>query len=271
MSSNGIGTVGMTDNRYDISEWRIAMPIDVDREVYIKNCYLTNTVTISNENGEYQHNIRIGKIALQLVDFPNSIDDFGSDVICVKAPYSGKLYVMDVFNTPQQYQFQKEDQFRFIKKNGIGTAGIIIDGRGKIILSVDGDQGSGNLEIKVTNKDRGGKLNVNVNGDIEIVNDGVTSIKTSTSFKVEYKKDSVSEPISIQIDENGCLINSNTVQLNESDEPILRGNKTVSLLESILNTLGNDSAGPYPLRSSTEYLQLKEQLEDLKSQKSFVQ
>lgn len=269
--SNGIGKVGMTDNRSDISEWRVAMPTDVDREVYIKNCYLTNSITIANDNGEYQHNVRIGKLALQLVDFPNDIDSFGSDVLCAKAPYSSKLYIIDVFNTVKQYQFQSEDQFRFIKKNGIGTAGIIVDGRGKIILSVDGDVESGNIEVKVTNKERKGKLSVNVNGDIEIENDGATSIKTSTGFRAEYKKDSKSEPVSIQIDENGCLINSNKVQLNESDEPILLGNKTVSLLQSILETLGGDSAGPYPLRSSATYLQLKEQLEDLKSKKSFVQ
>lgn len=268
---NGIGKIGMTDNRSDISEWMVVIPIDVDREVYINNCYLTNTISVANENGEYQHNVRIGKLALQLIDFPDDINAFGSDVVLVKAPYSSRLYVMDVFNTAKQYQFQNEDQYRFIKKNGMGTAGIIIDGKGKIILSVDGNSDSGEIEINATNKERNGKLKININGNIEIVNDGETIIKTSTSFMVEYRKDSNSELSAIQIDDNGVLINSNKVQLNQSEEPMLRGNKTVNLLESILDNLGHDSAGPYPLINSSNYLQLKENLQDLKSEKSFVE
>lgn len=268
---SGIGKIGMTDNRSDISEWKVVIPTDVDREVYINNCYLTNTISVANENGEYQHNVRIGKLALQLIDFPDDIDSFGSDVVLVKAPYSSRLYVMDVFNTAKQYQFQSEDQYRFIKKNGIGTAGVIVDGKGKIILSVAGDSDSGKITLNVTNKERKGKLKVNVNGDIEIVNDGNTTIKTSTSFIVEYKKDSKSEPSSIQIDENGVLINSNKVQLNESDEPVLLGNQTISFISDLLNNLGDDSAGPYPLRNASKYIEAKDKLEDLKSKKSFVQ
>ncbi len=265
---NGIGTTGMNDLRDPISEWKACLPSDVDRLIYIKNCFLTNTITIANENGEIKNGVRIDKMNLQLIDFPEDVDQFGSDLICVKAPYSGKLYVVGVYSTAKQYASQKEDQLQFKKSNGIGTAGILIDGRGNIICTIDGDEDNGKFIINVTNKDRKGEFKINVNGELIIENDGNTVITSSGSFKAIYKNGE--EESYVQVNQDRVLINSKKILLNDSEEPMLLGTKTVDLIESILNQLGKESAGPYPLLGQQIYLNLVNQLEDLKSTISFV-
>lgn len=258
----------MNDMRDSISEWKICIPSDIDRAVYIKNCFLTGTVSIANDNGETVHDVKIGKLALQLVDFPDDVEKFGSDVVCVKAPYSSRLYVMDVFYTAKQYLHQDEDQYRFVKKNGIGTAGVLVDGRGNIIMSVSGEEGNGHITINVTNKERRGKLSINVNGDFLVENDGNTVVKSSTSFRAEFN-DGTDQSF-IEVTKEGIKLNSNKILLNDSTEPVLLGNKTVDLITMILDQLAIESAGPYPLLGNVKYREFKANLEALKSTITFV-
>ncbi len=151
---DGIGKIGMSQDRDSVSVWRVCIPFDVDREVYIKNCFLTGTVCLTNENAEVQADVKIGKFALQLIDFPEDSTSQGSEVACATAPYSGQLYVIDVFYTASQYGAQKENQFHLYKTNGLGNAGILIDGNGNIILTVDGDEDNGVVTLNVTNQNR---------------------------------------------------------------------------------------------------------------------
>jgi len=245
---NGIGKVGIDQLRSTISIWRVALPFDIDRDKYIQNCYLTGSITIANENGERMPNIKIGKIALQLIDFPLTTDTLGSKVCCVSTPYSGDLYVIEVYYTDEQYLNQSENQYRFLKSSGIGTASILVDGSGNIVLSVNGDSDNGVMTLNITNKDRNGKLNINVNGDVTLTNDGNVTLKTSKQI----------------------LIDSPKILLNNSEEPVLLGKKTVELLSDWLDQLGKESAGPYPLLGQSFYTQLKQKLEDLKSKITFV-
>ncbi len=265
-----IGKMGISQNRDSVSIWSIYMPVDVDRDEYIKTCFLTGTVTIINENGEIQHRVKIGKLGLQLIKFPEDKKKLGSQVICLSAPYSGQLYIVDVYTSSSEFNDQEEDQFRFYKK-GIGFAEVRIDGRGRITLSVDSEEES-DITISVTNKDRAGKLNLNVNGDILVQNDGTTTIKTTNNIHLEHNDGSEGEePTYVEIIEDRVNIKSAKIYLNDSEEPILLGEKTATFLEDLLNQLGQESAGPYPLLGQTVYTQLKQRLEELKSTKSFVE
>lgn len=245
---NSIGISGLDNGRDSVSLWRVALPPDIDRESYIQSCYLSGTITVANDNGELIHNVRIGKVLIQLVDFPETLEDTGSDVLCMTAPYTGQLFIVEVYSTGKQSAYQKENQFRFLKNDGIGTAGVLIDGRGNIILSVDGEEEDGTILITVSNKERKGKLTINVNGEINVINDGTTNIKSTEQVFIDSPK----------------------ILLNDSEEPVILGKKLVDLLSEWLDQLGKESAGPYPLLGNQFYIQLKEKLEALKSTLSFV-
>lgn len=242
-----IGREGIQDERSSISVWRVYLPFDVDRDQYVKTCFLTGSITVINDNGEIVNNVKIGRIAVQLVSFPLDRKSFGSKVLCVTEPYSGNLYVVDVFASSNEFHDQKENQYRLYKKTDTGFAELRIDGSGKLILTVD-SEGDSEIVISATNKNRNSKLIVNVNGDILVQNDGNTTFKSSKQV----------------------LIDSPKILLNESEEPILLGTKTTDLIKELLDQLAKESAGPYPLLGRAVYGQIKKKVDALKSKLSFV-
>jgi len=232
MPNEGISRYGMSQDRDPISIWRVYMPIDVDREVYIRTCYATGRVTLINENAEVKHKIKVGKLALQVIDFPDDINSFGSEVICVTAPYSGELYVVDVYASSKEMNDQEENQYRLFKASGTGFAELRIDGGGRILLSVESED-DGGITISVSNKNK----------------DAVAKIQSNGSVLIDAPK----------------IIHS-----EGAEEAMLLGNTTIDLLGELLDVLNQESAGPYTLRSKQKYVDIKNKLEDLLSEISYL-
>lgn len=207
------------------------MPFDVDRDKYIKTCFLTGTISLVNDNAEVLHKVKVGKLALQAISFPLDEKSLGSFVLCATAPYSGRLYVIDVYTSSVDFTDQQENQYRFIKV-GNGTAEIRVDGNGRILLSVDSEEAS-DITLSVSNKNR----------------DGVVKIQSTGSVLIDAPK----------------------IYHNEkAEEAMLLGNKTVDLIDELLDVLNQESAGPYTLRSKQKYLDIKQKTEELKSKISFL-
>jgi hypothetical protein len=215
---NTAGTNGIPYGRDPISVWSICLPFDYDRAEYIKTCYLTGTVIVSNDNGE-QNKAKIGKLALQLAQFPLSNETVGSQVACISTPYGDQLYVVDVYSKSTEFEYQSEDQFKLEKHNDTGCAELSIDGNGIISLSVQSfEEKGGVVNVNITNASRTGKLNLIVNGQINIQNDGDVVLKTTKQI----------------------LIDSPKILLNDSEEPVLLGQKVVDFLTEWLDILGKD-------------------------------
>lgn len=239
MLSNGVSIYGIDQDRDSLSIWRVVLTPGMDRDVYIKQCFLTGTVSISNFNGETSNKIKIGKLNLQQIVFPIDDVSYGSEVLCASLPYSGELRVIDVYSTESEFTDQKEEQFVFQKRINDGYASEIIDGEGNIILSVLSNSKVGKITINCIGNNKSGVVDISSNGVVQIKSPNVKLI-------------------------------SEEIQLNEKGEPILLGQKTVQFLSDLLDQLGQESAGPYPLLGNSLYIQMKDKLEELKSKLSTV-
>lgn len=261
---------GVNQNRDSISIWRVYLPTDMDRETYVKSCYLSGRVSLINENGEFQHRVKVGKLELQAIDFPSDKKSYGSEVACISAPYSGRLYIVSVYSSSTEFNDQEENQYRFFKTNG-GFSELRVSGDGKIIMSVDSESDASEVSVNITSKNKAGKLKLNVNGDILIQNEGNTSLTSSNNVNAKVTDGEIESSVDIKKNEIRLVTpDDGKVYLNESDEPILLGNKTVTLIEDLLTQLGKESAGPYPLLGNSFYISMKNRLEELKSKISFV-
>lgn len=215
-----VSEIGIRQFRHSISEWRVFVPADVDRETYIRTCFLTGTVSLGNFHGEIVHRVSIGQLAIQTIKFPSNSKSFGSRVICLTSPRSGKLYVADVFLSSSEFNDQDEDQYRLFKTS-TGYAEVRIDGKGKISLVVDGEEDGGEVCINVTNKNKQGKLKLNVNGDILINNQGNVSVISTQSVTVSAQSVAIEcQGNTISIDDAGINIDSGSekVFINGSNE-----------------------------------------------------
>ena len=265
-----VSEIGIRQFRHSISEWRVFVPADVDRETYIRTCFLTGTVSLGNFHGEIIHRVSVGQLAIQTIKFPTDSKSFGSRVVCLTSPRSGKLYVADVFSSSSEFNDQDEDQYRLFKTS-TGYAEVRIDGKGKISLGVDGEEDGGEVSINVTNKNKQGKLKLNVNGDITITNQGNIEVTSDGNIKATVSKDGIESSVEVNRDEIKLTTpDTGRIYLNESEEPVLLGKKVTEFLSDLLDQLGKESAGPYPLLGNSSYLSMKNKLDALKSTISFV-
>lgn len=268
----GVGKTGMNQYRDPISVWKVYLPFEYDRAKYIKNCFRTGTVTLINDNAEIKHGVRIGRMALQFVEFPADINSFGSEVICATLPYSGDIRVVDVYSSKLEFFEQGEDQIKLSKGKSGEYAEVFIDGQnGRVNISVDSDDNKGELSISVTNVNRSAKMSVLVNGELMVVNDGKTTVQSSQEIQLEqYDGNEEEEKTFVNIKKDEVRIESKKILLNESDEPVVLGNKLKDLLTKLLDQLGKESAGPYPLLGNSFYTNLKQELDKFLSELSFV-
>lgn len=248
MIGASIGKYGMPIARESFTIWYVCIPMYQDRAEYVRDAYITGVVSVVNDNGEYS-TAKVGRLSLQLIEFPVNDKTYGSEVACLCNSYSGQLYIVDVFNNSGVYLPQDESQYRLIKQNEDGIASISIDGNGNIVIDVNGSDENGSININCTTEGRKGKLNVTVNGDILIQNDGTTSLKSTQQVLIDAPK---------------------VLLADGAEEPILLGQKVVEFLSDWLDQLAKESAGPYPLLGQATYTQMKQKLEELKSQISFV-
>ena len=251
--------------RDSISLWAIYLPSDRDRDEYIKNCFFTNTVTLVR-GAEVKHRVPIPVSLLREITFPVDSQDIGSQVLCASLPYQDKPFVIQVYQSPSNYSTGNE-KVSVIKKTFLGkNVEIVMDvNTGTLDLNVDSDEDTGGeINLNVSNNSRTAQLNVVCNGDINVNNDG--NVNVISTKKISLKLDTQVEGEDI----NEVILTKESIKLNESDEPILLGNKTIQLISDLLDILGKDSAGPYPLLNNAQYIQLKDKLDNIKSKISFV-
>lgn len=265
-----VGKQPLNQHRDPISIWRVIVPIEIDREKYIRTCYQTGTVSLTDGN-EIVHRVKVGKLSLQLIDFPISIDTFGSEVVCVCAPYSGKLYVIDVYSSSTEINDQRESQFRLYKVSNDGYAEVRVDGQGKVLLTVSGEDEISEVSVNITSENKKGKLKLNVNGDILVQNEGNTHLTSSNNINAKVTDGEVESSVDLKKNEIRLKTpDDGKIYLNDSEEPMLLGNKNNQLLSDILDQLGKESAGPYPLLGQQKYLGFKNRLDEILSKISFV-
>ena len=76
----------------------IAIPGDIDRDQYLRDCYLNKRVSIITEDGGFINRVRIGVLALGAISFPQSPKEKGSEVVYVLDESRNTLVIVDVLD-----------------------------------------------------------------------------------------------------------------------------------------------------------------------------
>jgi len=273
--------------------WRVYLPVDIDRSLYIKSCYNTSTVSLINDNSEIYSGVPVGKTCIQYIEFPEDSDQLGSHVMCITEPRSNKPFVIEVFNSSDEYDFVEENQHFIQQKTSSGSANISVDGLNGLV-SISSNSNVSDSGVTVSSHSESGDSSISLESDI-------VSVKSSTEFSVESENkislkvsDNQEDELfgeisyelgsgltyvdefdnSITIDDNGLKAISKKIMLGEGSEPILLGQKTVDLVGDLITEIASSmvitSTGNQPLINSQKILAFKSKLDELKSNLSFT-
>ncbi len=144
----------------------ITIPRDTDREVYITQSFRTGTVSIITENGEVINDVRIGMLAMQVINFPQQQGQLGSLVSWVTVPRHKAPIIVDVYTKGDEVYDSSEEAFHIYRRNQ--QTGISVRGNAKnknLTISVDSDDEDVVLDLVVKAANNTAQFNVNVKGN----------------------------------------------------------------------------------------------------------
>lgn len=284
---------GIRGYRTSHSIWNVTIPVDEDRDEYIANCYRTSTVSLINQNAEVRNRIPIGKMLIQSIDFPPDDSQLGSPVICGNIIGHNQIFVLDVFNQEDEFTNLRENTLDLTKSNGNNTATVSLLGNsGDVLINVNSDQETGGkVYINASNSSNSGILNIEVNGNINVVSTGSTFCRVGNEFNLEIfdgneegtktnirytngEGFSYSDQFGNSISVVEGVINiqpggdSPILNIGNGNEPIVLGNTLVDFLTRFINEISISQTTSGPLLNAANIAAFVQELNNILSQVS---
>jgi len=254
----------------------IAIPSDIDREVYIRSCYKQNRVSIKTRDGGFINRVPVGKNCINLIEFPLTFKDSGSPVVWVNEPNHNQPIIIEVLNKDEEYFDLVEHQSRFIRKYKNNLVEIVSSPKNSYIgITVDSEDDS-EIYLNVYNKNKTGKLNITVQGDVNISTEGIVNFEQNIAFVSETTNDEDTTKTCrfTQTDEEQ-VFEGKIFRLNSGSESMLLGNMTKKFLDSFIDEVAKSTVttalGQMPLLNSLQIKTLKNRTEELLSEVGFLE
>jgi hypothetical protein len=235
----------------------IAAKDNAPRDKYILDCTLKGCVTIALDNGGFIENVPVLKHVWNDIVFPDTKDNLGSCVFWTNIPHSNLVIVQGVIQKSNEVFSINENEFSLNRKFSQLVGGkqisnnIEISGNakeGKINITVDGGEDSGELLINITNKNKSAKASLNVKGLFNIDTSGDIQINSATKVTLGKGKD--------------------------KSEGITLGKKCKKMFDDFIDQVAQSTVttamGVMPLMNATQIEQLKQSTEKIISTFSFT-
>ena len=189
ISVRGIGGI-----RNSVGTGYISVPQDVDRDLYVEDCFRNGYVAVQTDFGEFLDRVAIDKTSLKDIDFPIDSEHLGSFVVWVSIPKHKIPVVIGVLMkndelwdvTENQFQLRKEINGTVVEINGDADQGVVS-------INVAGGESNGVLNITVNNKDSAGKINLIVDGELNIQSGNKIAVLARNEILLKIK-DSINSP-----------------------------------------------------------------------------
>lgn len=260
----------------------VVIPPDLDRTKYIAECFRTSTVSVYSEHNGWVNRARVPKSALNFIEFPLKADEFGSPVSFTIDPVDNSTIIGSVFINANQVSDLEENQFKFKREFNGNFVEIVGSSNGKYLsFNVSADKG-GEIKLNVQSKDQSAKVNIDVEGSVEInsAHDTILKQNRSLTLATVNKEDETKSSVLHQTDE-ATKINSQSIdhytdsfRLNDGKEPYVLGNIFRKLfdefIDEIAKTTVSTAIGQMPILNASQVAAFKEKTNTILSEVAFI-
>jgi len=252
MFKNPIARKRIPNPRYTVGTGYITLPYDVDRKIYIENCYRSNIVDILTDDGEYIQDVRIDKLVLQQIEFPFNIDDLGSIVVFVNEIVSNQPFIIATLARRDEYDNLEEKEFKFFKSFGEYVVTVRGQGkRGNLLIHLKSPEDENGFYIDIVNSETKGKFKITIQGDYDLFVEKDVNIEAVENINLTATKKIVA------ISEDDTELTAQKILIQNKDKYSVK-----ELFDEIITEISNitvqTSMGAQPIIN-------KIQVEDLKN------
>lgn len=147
----------------------VAIPKDIDRDLYVENCFRNGYIAIQTDWGEFFDKVKIDKVAIQNITFPLDSNNLGSLVVWVNYPKHNQPIIVGVISKNDEFLNIVEHQFLLSKESGGTIVEISGDAdQGIIFVNINEKSSGGIFTLNVRNQEGSAKINLHVDGDFNI-------------------------------------------------------------------------------------------------------
>lgn len=262
--------------KFQIGRAYIALPSDLSRADYLKDCFLNWQVSLITEDGSFYNRVPISPEILNFVTFPTTAKTLGSPVIYMTDDEYQQPVVVTRLPLRTELGDNTENQFKF--RRILGDQLVEINGNpatGAMNLIVDGATIVGQLNINVFNQDQDCELNIDVAGDINATASGDVTIAAGDGVTITTTDAESGDNASFQQTSTQNKFYNQTFTINDGKDPITLANELVTFLGNFIDAVtqitvtaaGSPSSVPI---NSAQLQALKNQLNTFKSQTAFL-
>lgn len=245
---NSTGIQEAPGYQYNAGIAYVAIPSDLDRERYIADCYSNCQVSLWVNDGSFLNRVPVSPEVLSFLEFPLEKNQLGSPVIYVTDELHKQLYIVARLLRRNQLGDIKEHQFKF--KRQLDNAIVEISGNvknGTINLLIDSADETGSLNVNLFSRNDNAKLNVQVQGNIEIVSAGNTVIKQHDRITIETVDQNSDDSARVEQTATEHKFYNKKLTVNDGDEPMVLGNKLNDLFDKLIDSIASITVQKKPV------------------------
>lgn len=260
--------------KYNAGIAYVAIPQDLDRDKYIKDCYANHYISMWTEDGGFHNRIPISPEVLNFIEFPLSITEFGSPVVYITDQQYQYHYIVSRFQKREALGDGSENKFKFNRQ--LNGAHVEINGSAtdrSINVLIDGDDKKGVFTINLFNENKDCQLKLDVQGDIVVNSTNNVTLEQYGTFKVRTRNEDDSESSFTQSSSENNFHNTK-FKINDGDEPFALGNKLKTFLSNFIDKVAEiqtvTTFGLQPIVNKIDVLKLKQDLDTILSKEAFL-
>lgn len=245
----------------------VVIPSDVDRSVYIRECFKTSTVSIFSEFNGYTNRVPVDIFTLNFIEFPENVNQFGSALSFTIDGVHKRPIITGIYNKQDELCDLKEHQFKFKRHWKGNMVEMVGSPDGKYLgINVSADEG-GEIFLNVKSNDSSGKVNINVDGDCNVTSLNNTSIKQfgTLSLITVNKNDQDEATVEEHTSTSRTIftkeeeINVEKLSINNGEENFVLGQLFKKFLQEFIKEVSNatvtTSLGQMPLINKAKILE----------------
>ena len=263
LDDNNIGTHGIKGENSYCGVGYVAIPKGTDREVYIKDCYRRNVITMFG--GQFHpifYDVPVTVEAIQQIKFPDVTGEYGSALLWLNVPFYNKPVVIAVVKAGGDIYLIEQENWRVTKS--IDENSIDINAKASnasISFNIQASKGvAGKYKIRIVNNEETCTYDLFVKGTItqhstkqySIISDesfdfsvidsenklkGHIRYKAGEGFIYEDEFDNYIKAVDSKIEQKSKKIN--LINGNDQSEPAVLGNKNIDSQKAITEALSD--------------------------------
>jgi hypothetical protein len=169
----------------------VALPQDIDRSIYINECYRSGRISIKMEDGSLFNQAPISLEILNFIDFPLKAGELGSAVVFLNEAVHNHPIIVGRVQKSDELGSGRERVFQIYRKFNDKLVGLIGDvERGVFSLNVNAGDKVGQIYIGLDNDANDNTLEIEVAGDVVLKTTNKTLIENQNEFRSVISKSS---------------------------------------------------------------------------------